>query len=287
MTYTDTNKPEVPMQNEKSNTQAEKKPKPPKKQKGARRNKNYLQFALTVQLGMALAVARATKVPFDTKAFCESTGFLMEDVEPAMEKMLVEMERIERERQSYEPSLEDKKFELTGWHLPPKELMPYFGSDLENSSLFEVFHTMKPVEQFSKITNGSSDDEIREHGILGFVENLFHDEFDEDVDLILMNAFFWLLYYNGDRWQPVRSYAIEMLKLFPYEIQKNFYQDTIFIKEFSTFTRKRLATRGICSVKARPTSEEVENGLFVIKATDAFYSLLKPSEKALLVPVEK
>jgi len=263
------------MQNEKSNTQAEKKPKPPKKQKGARRNKNYLQFALTVQLGMALAVARATKVPFDTKAFCESTGFLMEDVEPAMEKMLVEMERIERERQSYEPSLEDKKFELTGWHLPPKELMPYFGSDLENSSLFEVFHTMKPVEQFSKITNRSSDDEIREHGILGFVENLFHDEFDEDVDLILMNAFFWLLFYNGDGWLPVRSYAIEMLKLFPHPLISAYPEPEAFIEAFSGFTRKILCTRGICSLKTRPKAVEIRRGTYAIKGSDAFYQLVE------------
>jgi len=108
------------------------------------------------------------------------------------------------------------------------------------------------------------------------VENLFHDTFDEDVAFIIMNAFFWILSYNGDRWLPVRSYAIEMLKLFPNAIKQNFFEDTIFIEEFSSFTKRRLATRGICSLKARPTSEEVKNGLFVIKATDAFYSLLKP-----------
>ena len=265
------------MQKERSkDKQKVKKISPPTMPKKSSSKENFQEFSLTVHLALALQKARSENIPLDKEAFCENHGFAMEDVEVALEQMLATMEKVDRERQSYETSLEDKKYELTGWRLPPEEMKLHFQSDLEETAIFEVFDTPKTVEQFSKITGGSSDDELRKYGIVDFVENLFHDTFDEDVAFIIMNAFFWILSYNGDRWLPVRSYAIEMLKLFPNAIKQNFFEDTIFIEEFSSFTKKRLATRGICSLKARPTSEEVKNGLFVIKATDAFYSLLKP-----------
>ncbi len=267
--------------------QTEEKPSPPKKQKRASGKENFKSFGLTIHLTMALNEAKNENIPFDKEAFCERKGYTIQEVDAAIEDILAIQEKLDRERQSYEPSLADKELELTGWPLPSDEILPDFDSDLKYSSLFEILHTMNPAEQFSKITNGSSDDEIREQGILAFVENLFTDYFDEDAVLILMNAFFWLLYYNGKRWLPVRSYAIEMLKLFPYEIQKSFYRDTIFIEGFSIFTKKKLATRGICSLKARPTTEEVKDGLFVIKATNAFYSLLRPSEEAIMFSSEE
>lgn len=262
--------------------QTEEKPSPPKKQKRSSGKENFKSFGLTIHLTMALNEAENENVPFDKEAFCKRKGYTIQEVDAAIENILTMQEKIDREREAYEPSLADKELELTGWPLPSEEILPDFDSDLKYSSLFEILHTMNPAEQFSKITNGSSDAEIREQGILAFVENLFTDYFEENAVLILMNSFFWLLYYNGKRWLPVRSYAIEMLKLFPQDIQKSFFNDTIFIEEFSTFIKKRLATRGICSLKARPTPEEVEHGLYAIKATDAFYSLLRPSEEAIM-----
>jgi len=278
---------EDPMKKDQIANQTEKKQNLPKRQKKPSGKENFKSFGLTIHLTMALNEAKYENIPFDKEAFCKSRGYTLQEVDAAIENILAIQEKVERERQSYEPSLEDKEYELTGWPLPTEEILPDFDSELKYSSLFEVLHTTKSAEQFSKITGGSSDAEIREQGILAFVENLFTDYFDEDAVFILMNAFFWLLYHNGKDWLPVRSYAIEMLKLFPYEIQKSFSMDTIFIEEFSIFTKKRLATRGICSLKARPTTEEVKNGLFVIKATDAFYSLLKPSEEAVMFSSEE
>ncbi len=263
------------------------KPSPPKRQKSPSGKENFKSFGLTIHLTMALKEAENENIPFDREAFCARKGYTIQEVDAAIENILAIQEKIDRERQVYEPSLADKELELTGWPLPSEEILPDFDSDLKYSSLFEILHTMNPAEQFSKITNGSSDAEIREQGILAFVENLFTDYFDEDAVLILMNSFFWILYYNGKRWLPVRSYAIEMLKLFPQDIQKSFFNDTIFIEEFSTFIKKKLATRGICSLKARPTPEEVKHGLYAIKATDAFYSLLRPSEEAIMFSSEE
>ncbi|MBI9096436.1 MAG: hypothetical protein JEY71_16355 [Sphaerochaeta sp.] len=55
-----------------------------------------------------------------------------------------------------------------------------------------------------------------------------------------------------------------------------------FIEAFSVFTKKLRCARGICSLKARPTPDEVLQGTYAIKATDAFYSLLRPSEEVML-----
>ena len=278
---------EDPMKKDQIANQTEKKQNLPKRQKKPSGKENFKSFGLTIHLTMALNEAKYENIPFDKEAFCKSRGYTLQEVDAAIENILAIQEKVERERQSYEPSLEDKEYELTGWPLPTEEILPDFDSELKYSSLFEVLHTTKSAEQFSKITGGSSDAEIQKQGILAFVENLFTDYFDEDAVFILMNAFFWLLYHNGKDWLPVRSYAIEMLKLFPYEIQKSFSMDTIFIEEFSIFTKKRLATRGICSLKARPTTEEVKNGLYAIKATDAFYSLLRPSEEAVMFSSEE
>lgn len=278
---------EDPMKKDPIAIQTEEKPSAPAKQKKPSGKENFKSFGLTIHLTMALSEAENENIPFDKEAFCKNKGYTIQEVDAAIEKILAIQEKVERERHSYEPSLEDKEFEVTGWPLPSEEILPDFDSELKYSSLFEVLHTTKSAEQFSKITGGSSDEEIQKQGILGFVENLFTDYFDEDAVFILMNSFFWILYHNGKDWLPVRSYAIEILRLFPYEIQKSFVNDTIFIDEFSTFIKKKLATRGICSLKARPTTEEVKNGLYAIKATDAFYSLLRPSEEAVMFSSEE
>lgn len=250
-------------------------PRAPKRQTRADQNKEFQAYTLAIHLALALSEAQKTHVPFDKGAFCEKMGSTMVDVDAAFETLLSAQEKIEQKRHVYEASLEDKGLELTGLPLPSEETKLHFDSDLEDSTVFEVFDTEKTVRQFSKLLGGSSDKEIHEYGILAFVEDLFLDAFDEEVDLLLMNAFFWILFYKGKEWIPVRSYAIEMLKLFPYAIQKHFLHATSFIEDFSLFTRRRLATRGICSLKARPSAWEVKNGLFAIKGTDAFYSLLQ------------
>ncbi len=96
-----------------------------------------------------------------------------------------------------------------------------------------------------------------------------------------MNAFFWILYHKGNNWLPVHSYAIEMLKLFPTPIIHAYPNPEDFIEAFSRFTKKILATRGICSLKARPTAEEVKKDTYAIKGTDAFGHLLEPSQKVM------
>lgn len=90
-----------------------------------------------------------------------------------------------------------------------------------------------------------------------------------------MNSFFWVLLHKGKHWAPLRSYAIEMLKLFPTPIISAYPESEDFIEEFSTFTRKILATRGVCTLKARPKAAEVATGMYAIKGSEAFFSLVQ------------
>ena len=260
----------------------EKKPNLPKKRKRASNQGKFHDFSLIIHVTLAIKEAIAADVPFDREAFCERTGYTMDEVEATIENILHTQEKLALERQAYEVPPEDKDFELTGWPLPSDEIELFFASDLEDSALFEVFDSMKTFEQFSSLTGGSSDKEIHDLGILRFVENLFSETFDEEIAFFLMNAFFWILFYKGRTWIPVRSYALELLKLFPEPLLRKYIFQEDFIEEFSYFTKKLLSSRGICSLKARPTPDEVLQGTYAIKATDAFYSLLRPSEKVML-----
>lgn len=246
------------------------------KEKRARTDKILLNFTIALQMNLAKHEAQDKEEPFDLDAFCEQKGYSYEELEDAIEYLNESQEKLHLTWQSFEVPPEDKDLEMPGYPLPSEEAKLDFDSYLEDSPLFEIFDSATTVEQFSTITGGSFDDQIKEDGLLSFIEELFDETFDEDISFTLMNSFFWILFYNGDRWLSVRSYAIEMLKLFPYPIQSHFVQTHTFIEKFSRFTRRRLATRGICSLQRRPTPWEMKNGLYTIKATDAFYSFLKP-----------
>jgi len=165
--------------------------------------------------------------------------------------------------------------------IPSPFLKFTFETDLRVSSMFTVFTDEETEYQFNSITGGAFDEEITQYGHIGFVETMFSDTFDDDIAFIVMNAFFWILYFMGDTWLPVRSYAIEMLKLFPKAILEKYPTPEDFIEVFSRFTRRILASRGICLLKARPTPDEGKKALYAIKATGAFKHLLEPTTDAM------
>ncbi len=181
----------------------------------------------------------------------------------------------------FEVPPEDMRLALEGYPIPLPILKFHFDTDLHASSMFTVFTDEETKDKFTTITGGAFAEEITQHGHVRFVETMFSDNFHDDIAFILMNAFFWILYFKGDTWTPARSYAIEMLKLFPKAILDQYPIPEDFIGAFSRFTRKTLASRGICSLKARPTSDEGKRGLYAIKATNAFKSLLEPTAKAM------
>lgn len=173
----------------------------------------------------------------------------------------------------------DKEFELIGIEIPGNEYKEFIYLGLTDSEFFGFEESEEVQSEYILLANKTYAKEIEKHGVLGSIENLFFKNFDHLVAYPLMNTFFWILYEKGDEWVPVRSYAIEMLKWIPSDIVPNFSDQMDYIETFSKFVKKVLCNRSLCSLKGRPTSEEVEDGLYSIKATEMFYSLFGSSEE--------
>ncbi len=169
----------------------------------------------------------------------------------------------------------DKKFQLIGWKMPEEVDGGYLYQGLYLSELFAINDEEEAYRQLVQLTNEAYVKELDRDGVCASIEALFSQSFDEDLEYPLMNTFFWLLYHKGKDWEPVRSYAIELVKWIPRPILREYFEYEDFIEAFSKFTKRLLCTRGICSLSKRPTPQEVSKGTYTIKGTDAFYSLLK------------
>ncbi|MDY0290241.1 MAG: hypothetical protein RBR15_15550 [Sphaerochaeta sp.] len=180
---------------------------------------------------------------------------------------------------TFEVADADKEFELTGIEIPGDEFKEFIYLGLTDSEFFG-FDVSEGIEkEYIQLANKTYAKEIEKYGVLGSIENLFFKNFDGLVAYPLMNTFFWILYEKGVEWVPVRSYAIEMLKWIPSDIVPNFSDQMDYIETFSKFVKKVLCNRSLCSLEGRPTSDEVEDGLYAIKATEMFYSLFGSSEE--------
>ncbi|MBI9096471.1 MAG: hypothetical protein JEY71_16535 [Sphaerochaeta sp.] len=178
---------------------------------------------------------------------------------------------------TYEVKAEDRPIEFVDCPNPSLQTRMNFFLNLTDREVFIIDDDREAFDEFTILTNGAYFDEAKDTGIATFIENLFVNNFTSEKDLpyILMNAFFWVLLHKGKEWAPMRSYAIEMLKLFPTPIIKAYPESEDFIEAFSTFTRKILATRGVCYLKARPKAAEVATGMYAIKGSEPFFTLVR------------
>ncbi len=217
--------------------------------------------------------AQNTGKSFDAQAYSKRSGMSLDEIENIIGSL---QGVLQRNAPDYEVPPEDKTFELSGWPVPPPVTRSLFSDSLERTELFVFDQGPNTLTAFDSLTGGLYKDEIFRVGVLEFIEQLFIEAFDEyDFVCTLENTFFWILFHKGKEWLPARSYAIEALKLFPYPIGQRYPDAEEFIEDFSTFIKKSLCTRGICSLKARPKTAEVQKGTFLIKGSDAFYSLVE------------
>jgi hypothetical protein len=211
----------------------------------------------------------------DLKAFCKKEGMDLTEAKEIVQTMEKQFEKVSP---SFQVSFEDKAFELADWPVPPPVKRHSFSSGLFESELFDLDDSSMVRHKFEILTGGAFTDEIEEAGLLEFLENMFFASFDYDQAFTLFNSFFYILYYKGKEWVPVRSYALEILKLFPYPLLETYPDSEVFISTFSEFVKRTLCSRGICLLSSRPKHAEVAKGTYTIKATDAFFALLKPWE---------
>lgn len=211
--------------------------------------------------------------PFDATKYSKELDLplsMVQEVVSTLEKNLA------KNLPSYEVPQEDKQYELTGWPVPPPTVRRAFSDSLEESNLFDFDEGPNTLSAFDALTGGLYREDIFAEGIPLFIETLFLEAFDDyRFACTLGNSFFWILFHKGKEWIPLRSYAIEILKLFPYPVGQAYPDPEQFIKAFSLFARKILTTRGICTLKARPKASEVTQGTYLIKGSDAFYSLVE------------
>ena len=210
---------------------------------------------------------------FDVKKFCKETGMDRSEAE-TMVSMLDA--KFEQTLPSFKVAPEDKPYELSGYPIPsPVQLRP-FASGLDEAAVFDYDDDDTVYAQFEALTQGSFEKELEDIDLVEFTETLFTDAFGFHLGYTLMHSFFWILHYKGFDYLPVRSYALEILKMFPYPLGQAFPESEEFIETFSRFTKKGLCTRGFCQLKSRPTQAETVKGTYLIKATDLFYSFLQP-----------
>lgn len=224
--------------------------------------------ALLAEYGNTLNAGLA----FDAEAYSKKSGMALDEVEEIVQSL---QEAYDRNVPSYEVSAEDKTYELTDWPVPPPKMLTQFHDGLETAMLFDYDDGPDTQKLFSLLVGEAHSDAIDVYGLTEYIEGMFDDYFDFGIAYTLMNSFFWILFYKGREAVAVRSYAIEMLKLFPYPISQVYPEGEAFIEAFSRFTKKILCSQGICSLAKRPSSEEVRKGTFTIKGSDAFYSLTK------------
>jgi len=177
---------------------------------------------------------------------------------------------------SYEVKEEDRSIEFIDCPNPSFQTRMLFFSHFIDGEVFRIADDEQALLFSAIFTNGSYYDKSKETGMAPFIEKLFLNYFPSDKDLpyLLLNSFFWVLFHKGNEWAPMRSYAIEMLKHFPTPIIHAYPESEDFIKAFSRFTKRILAPRGICSLKTRPTASEITTGMYAIKGSPIFYSLV-------------
>lgn len=182
----------------------------------------------------------------------------------------------------FEVPLKEKMFELTDWPKPVDDRY-FLSHDLDYSAFFIVDTSDDTTGQCLKLANKRYTKAIKKYGVADLLDDLFLETFGDGLAFPVLNTFFWILYHKGRNWTPVRSYAIEILKWIPTFVFFRFADYEAFTKVLSQYIPNILRDMGLCTMETETDPE----GRYAIKATDAFYSLLKPSEEALVVPVEE
>ncbi len=148
---------------------------------------------------------------------------------------------------------------------------------ISESQLFTI-HEWEACPIFYHLTGGAYSDSVDADGFAEHIEDLFYIFFDdlERLPLMMMNYLFLLFWHERERWVPVRTYGVEILKLlYPYLRQLGDDDLDAFITRFSDFVYSRLRSRALVDVLERPTADQRFWGTYVIKPTQLFTTLIK------------
>ena len=169
----------------------------------------------------------------------------------------------------------DGDFVLPGLEPLAAREYEFLSLPLEESELFAV-DAVAAFPSFEVLTNGSQN--IGETDLLENLEDLFYAFFDEidTIPLVMMNYLFLLLLHRGRQWTPVRTFAIEVLKLlFPYLKEIGDDDADVFATRFSEFVYRKLRTHAVVEVKERPSADQKFWGTYEVRPTQFFLTLVQ------------
>jgi len=174
---------------------------------------------------------------------------------------------------------EDEQYAIDRWSAPDVDEIEEYALALTDSALFYFDETDEVLAMFGSLTGNTMEEDLYEAGLPSLVEELFFEEFGFRVGVLVMNTLFVIMHARGKEALYARSYALEILKLFPSILAQYDDDSEAFIVQFSKFVLRKLCTKGICSIQSRPGSDIRKKGLFPIMATPFQLAFINPFRK--------
>lgn len=158
--------------------------------------------------------------------------------------------------------------------LPPLTKLEYDNLvvSLEENECFTI-NSLDGYPLFASLTGGSFVDMVDVETLTSHIEDLFYYFLDERemLSFMMMNYLFRIFLHTANKWTPVRTFGIELLKLlYPYFEEIGEDDTDAFLSRFSDFVYTRLRTRALVEVKERPTADQRFWGTYDIKPTEFF-----------------
>ncbi len=199
---------------------------------------------------------------------CEELGVDFHEYEQYLNKSI-------QHNSTYEVEAQDRPFELEHLRAPDPSLLGYFDESLEDSVLFSLDESQKTINLILELAGNANINKIDTQHLTFTVEDLFTPEFDI-MDLTVMNSLFYLLLQAEGKWYSLRSYAVEILKLFGYSLLDDLDMDTAeFIKALSNCAVRRLLPMGILEAQERPKGEVRHRGTYTIRPSSFLTAFLR------------
>lgn len=197
------------------------------------------------------------------------------EVDPDLVREFINQLGNTMQKHRYQVPTEEEYYELEGWPVPPPAARRAFGDSLYDSSLFMIQESKQMEEQFHGYTQDRYQKEVESEGLIGCIEDLFLDEFDDrDLGFTALNTLLWILLHFGDNPMTVRSLGLEIFKLFPLFSQA--YSLDEFVELLSKVVILCFIQTSLCTVTERPRGEKRKRGLYSIQASPFLRTLISP-----------
>ena len=169
-------------------------------------------------------------------------------------------------------------FELHDFPLLFPQVLDKLPSPLSQSTLFTI-DVLNAYPLFASSTNGVFIDEIQASDLIEQIEDLFYELYTVTAlaPFVAMNYLFLLFLHTKSQWFPVRTYAIELLKLFYSSIEKEEEEidADLLVAQISHFIYNTLCPYALVETKKEPSSEQLVWGTYSIRPSDFFRTLIR------------